>query len=190
MSVTVLCSIPTSAQNLSYGAANFYRSDNVTTYPITFPTQFQTTVAANLFIADSLDRTANNSALVVSHLAGAVKKQSANLYATKLAEQGFVTIALDLPTRGLSSGEPRNGVAPEQFSEAFSAAVDFLGIQDYVTIDRRRIGAVGVCGSGSYVVRAAKIDPRIRAVATSSMYDMGSAARNGLRHSLSLEQRP
>lgn len=86
------------AQNLSFGAGNFYRSDNVTTWPITFPTQFQTTVAANLFIPDNLTRSGNNSALVVSHPAGAVKEQSANLYATKMAEQGFVTIALDLPT--------------------------------------------------------------------------------------------
>lgn len=189
MGVSIFSSIPAAAQNMSYGAANFYRSDNVTTWPINFPTQFQTTVVANLFIADSLDRNANNSAIVVSHPAGAVKEQSANLYATKLAEQGFVTISLDLPTWGLSSGEPRNGVAPEQFAEAYSAAIDFLGLQDFVTIDRRRIGAVGICGSGSYAISAAKIDPRIAAVATSTMYDMGSAARNGLRHSMSLEQR-
>lgn len=125
----------------------------------------------------------------MSHPAGAVKEQSVNLYATKLAEQGFVTISIDLPTWGLSSGEPRNAAAPEQFAEAFSAAVDFLGVQGLVGVDRSRIGAVGICGSGSYVVSAAKIDPRIAAVATSSMYDMGSAARNGLRHSLSLQQR-
>ncbi|KAK4501765.1 hypothetical protein PRZ48_007574 [Zasmidium cellare] len=186
---TALYSIQSTAQNLSYGAANFYRSDNVTAWPITFPTQFQTTVAANLYIADSLNRNASQAALIVSHPAGAVKEQSANLYATKLAEQGFVTISLDLPTWGLSSGEPRNGVAPEQFSEAYSAAVDYLGIQDFVRIDRQRIGAIGICGSGSYVISAAKIDPRIAAVATSAMYDMGSAARNGIRHSFSLEQR-
>jgi fermentation-respiration switch protein FrsA (DUF1100 family) len=76
---------------------------------------------------------------------------------------------------------------PEIYSEDFSAAVDFLRTQPFV--DRERIGAIGVCGSGSFVISAAKIDPRIKAVATASMYDMGSAARNGLRHGQSLEQR-
>ncbi|KAF7173184.1 hypothetical protein CNMCM5623_005389 [Aspergillus felis] len=120
---------------------------------------------------------------------GAVKEQSANLYATKLAEQGFVTLSLDLQFWGGSSGEPRNAVAPDLYAEAFSAAVDYLGTQDFVAVDRQRIGAVGICGSGSFVISAAKIDPRIRAIATASMYDMGAVNRNGLRHSQNLTER-
>ena len=48
---------------------------------------------------------------------------------------------------------------------------------------------MGVCGSGSFVISAAKIDPRMKAIATVSMYDMGSASRNALNHSQTLEQR-
>ena len=53
----------------------------------------------------------------------------------------------------------------------------------------KEIGALGICGSGSFVISAAKIDPRIKAIATVSMYDMGAATRNGLKKSQSLEQR-
>ena len=76
---------------------------------------------------------------------------------------------------------------PDIYAEDFSAAVDFLGTRPFV--DRERIGVVGICGSGSFAISAAKIDPRMKAIATVSMYDMGAANRNGLRMSQSLEQR-
>jgi fermentation-respiration switch protein FrsA (DUF1100 family) len=104
-----------------------------------------------------------------------------------MAEQGFVTMSLDLSYWGESEGEPRSLVAPDVYTEDFSAAVDYLRTQSFV--DAERIGALGVCGSGSFVISAAKIDPRIKAVATVSMYDMGGASRNGLRHSVTPEQR-
>ena len=118
---------------------------------------------------------------------GAVKEQSANLYATKMAKQGYVTMSLDLAFWGGSDGQPRNAVSPDMYAESFSAAVDFLGSQAFV--DRQQIGAIGVCGSGSFVISAAKIDPRMKAIATVSMYDMGAANRNALSHSQTLEQR-
>jgi hypothetical protein len=118
---------------------------------------------------------------------GAVKEQSANLYATKMAEKGFVTLSVDLSFWGESEGQPRNVVSPDIYAEDFSAAVDFLGTRPFV--DRNRIGAIGICGSGSFVISAAKIDPRMKAIATVSMYDMGAANRNALKHSLTLEQR-
>ena len=96
-------------------------------------------------------------------------------------------MSIDLPFWGDSEGQPRNAVSPDIYAEAFSAAVDFLGTQPFV--DRNRTGAIGICGSGSFVISAAKIDPRIRAIATVSMYDMGAASRDALRHSQSVEQR-
>ena len=73
------------------------------------------------------------------------------------------------------------------YAEDFSAAVDFMGTRSFV--DRDRIGVIGICGSGSFVISAAKIDPRMKAIATVSMYDMGAANRNALKHSLTIEQR-
>ena len=171
----------------SRGADNFYASDRVTVQKVTFKNQYQMNVTGNLFVPNDLDRNAKNAAMVVGHPMGAVKEQSANLYAAKLAERGFVTMSLDLSYWGESEGQPRNLVAPDVYTEDFSAAVDYLRTQSFV--DTERIGALGVCGSGSFVISAAKIDPRIKAVATVSMYDMGGVNRNGLRGAMTPEMR-
>lgn len=169
------------------GANNFYQSDKVAVRKVIFKNQYRMAVAGNLFVPKNLDRSKKNPAILVGHPMGAVKEQSANLYATKMAELGFVALSLDLPFWGESEGQPRNAVAPDIYAEAFSAAVDFLGTQ--AMVDRERIGAIGVCGSGSFVISAAKIDPRMKAIATVSMYDMGAANRDALNHSQTLEQR-
>ena len=172
---------------LPSGADNFYTSNQVIVQQVSFKSQYRMTVTGTLFVPSTLDRKKRTPAIVVGHPIGAVKEQSANLYATKMAEQGFAAMSIDLPFWGESEGQPRNAVAPDFYAEAFSAAVDFLGTQPFV--DRNRIGGIGVCGSGSFIVSAAKIDPRLKAIATVSMYDMGAANRNALNHSLSVEQR-
>jgi fermentation-respiration switch protein FrsA (DUF1100 family) len=172
---------------MSNGADNFFKSDKVTMEKVSFNNQYQLKVVGNLFIPKSIGKSARSPAIIVGHPMGAVKEQSSNLYAQKLAEQGFVTLALDLSFWGESEGSPRNAVLPDLYAEDFSAAVDYLGTQTFV--DRQRIGVLGICGSGSFVISAAKIDPRMKAIATVSMYDMGAANRNGLKHSQTLEQR-
>jgi uncharacterized protein len=149
------------------GADNFYKSDKVTMQRVTFKNQYNMQVVGNLFIPKDLDQNTNHPAIIVGHPMGAVKEQSSNLYAQKLAEQGFITLSLDLSFWGESEGQPRNVVSPDIYAEDFSAAVDFLGTQPLV--DRNRIGVLGICGSGSFVISAAKIDPRMKAIATVSM---------------------
>ena len=173
--------------DMSNGANNFYTSDKVTVEKVTFNNQYGMPVAGNLFVPKQLAPASKNAALIVGHPMGAVKEQSANLYATKMAEQGFVTLSLDLSFWGESAGQPRNAVLPDLYAEDFSAAVDFLGTRPLV--DRERIGVIGICGSGSFAIAAAKIDPRLKAIATVSMYDMGAANRNGLKHGMTAEQR-
>ena len=175
------------AADLSNGADNFYTSEKVTVAKVAFNNQYGMKVVGNLFTPKGLDRSAKHAAIIVGHPMGAVKEQSANLYATKMAEQGFVALSLDLSFWGESAGTPRSAVSPDIYAEDFSAAVDFLGTQ--VFVDRQRIGVIGICGSGSFAISAAKIDPRLKAIATLSMYDMGAANRNGLKHAVTLEQR-
>lgn len=175
------------AQDSSGTADNFYKSDRVAIEKVTFKNQYRMSIAGNLFVPRGLDRNAKRPAIVVAHPMGAVKEQSANLYATKMAERGFVALSLDLPFWGESDGEPRNLVSPELYAESFSAAADFLGSRPMV--GKQCIGAIGICGSGSFVISAAKIDARLKAIATVSMYDMGAATRHGLRHSVTLDQR-
>ena len=188
MSLAIMVStMPAFAQGLSNGADNFYKSEKVTVQKVTFKNQYQMNVAGNLFVPNGMDRNAKNAAIIVGHPMGAVKEQSSNLYAAKLAERGFVTLSIDLSFWGESDGQPRNLVAPDIYTDDFSAAVDFLGTRAFV--DRERIAVLGICGSGSFAISAAKIDPRLKAVATVSMYDMGSANRNGLKKSQTIEQR-
>lgn len=158
------------------GAANFYVSDRVDRLPVRFRNPHGLQLAGNLFVPHGLDRRTRHPALVVGHPMGAVKEQSANLYATLMAERGFVTLSFDLPFWGESEGQPRQAVLPDLYADAFSAAVDHLSsAQPFV--DGARIGAIGVCASGGFVLSAAKIDPRLRAIATASLVDMGGAAR-------------
>ena len=180
-------SLTAGAADMSHGANNFYQSEQVSLERVTFKNQFQMTTVGNLYLPTKQSVNAKHPAIIVGHPMGAVKEQSSNLYAQKLAEQGFVTLAIDLSFWGESDGRPRNLVSPDIYAEDFSAAVDYLGAQGFV--DRNRIGVLGICGSGSFAISAAKIDPRMKAIATVSMYDMGAANRNGLKHGVSVEQR-
>lgn len=183
----LMASLSALGADMSNGANNFYKSEKVTMKKVTFNNQYQMKTAGNLFVPKDLKPGSKSAAIIVGHPMGAVKEQSSNLYAQKLAEQGFVTLAIDLSFWGESEGQPRNAVSSEIYAEDFSAAVDYLGTQTF--IDRNRIGVLGICGSGSFVISAAKIDPRMKAIATVSMYDMGAANRNGLKHSVTVEQR-
>lgn len=180
-------SLTAGAADMSHGANNFYKSEQVSLEQVSFKNQFQMNTVGNLFVPKNLSRNTRYPAVIVGHPMGAVKEQSSNLYAQKLAEQGFVTLAIDLSFWGESDGRPRNLVSPDIYAEDFSAAVDYLGAQGFV--DRDRIGVLGICGSGSFAISAAKIDPRMKAIATVSMYDMGAANRNGLKQGVTVAQR-
>ena len=122
-SVMSLIDLPfAKAQDMSNGANNFYKSDKVTVQKVTFKNQYQMNVAGNLFTPSDLDRSTKHPTIIVGHPMGAVKEQSANLYATKMAEQGFVAMSIDLPFWGESDGQSRNLVSPEAYAEAFSNA--------------------------------------------------------------------
>jgi uncharacterized protein len=160
----------------------FPESDRVDHRKVTFYNRLGITLVADLYIPKDLDRSRRHPALVVGPPFGAVKEQSSGLYAQTMAERGFVTLAHDPSYVGESGGQPHNIASSEALVEDFSAAVDFLGILGFV--DRQRIGVIGVCGSGGFGLAAAEIDPRIKAVATVSMYDIGQAKRQGLAESM------
>lgn len=174
------------AQGIIEGADNFYKSDKLNHQKVTFKNQYGMDIVANLYTPKDANASTGLPAIIAGHPNGAVKEQSSSLYAQKLAEQGFVTLAPDLTFWGESEGS-RNAVASDFYTEVFMASVDFLGTRPFV--DRERIGIVGICGSGGYAISAAKLDPRLKAIATVSMYDMGAVNRNGLNKSQTLEQR-
>jgi fermentation-respiration switch protein FrsA (DUF1100 family) len=156
----------------------FPQSASVTHRKVSFYNRLGIQIVADLYVPKNVDLTQKYPAIVVGGPYGAVKEQSAGLYAQTMAERGFVTLAHDPSYNGESGGQPHFTASSEALVEDFSAAVDFLGTKAFV--DRGRIGVIGVCGSGSFGLAAAETDPRIKAVATVSMYDIGQAHRQGL----------
>jgi fermentation-respiration switch protein FrsA (DUF1100 family)/alkylhydroperoxidase/carboxymuconolactone decarboxylase family protein YurZ len=154
---------------------------------VSFPNRIRINVAGNLFYPPNYDRNKKYPAIVVGHTFTGVKEQTSGLHALRLAELGYITLAFDASFWGESGGNPRNIEVPEIRVEDFSAAVDFLS--NHPPVDENRIGALGICGGGGYVVSATAIDHRIKAVATVSMYDLGRARRQGLGDAISYEQR-
>ena len=166
-----------SSDSLSWDKT-FPQSDKVIHQKVSFNNRLGINLVADLYLPKNLDRSKKHPAIVVGGPYGAVKEQSAGLYAQTMAERGFVTIAHDPSYNGESGGQPHFTASFEALVEDFSAAVDFLGTKPFV--DRERIGVIGVCGSGSFGLAAAETDSRIKAVATVSMYDIGQAHRQGL----------
>lgn len=133
------------------------------------------TVVGNLFLPENFNENGQYPAIVVCHPAGGVKEQTAGTYAEQLAGQGYVTIAYDASFQGESGGEPRQMENPYIRVEDISAAVDFLTTLPYV--DNNRIGGLGICAGGGYMVAADMRDRRIKSVGTVSAVNIGEGFR-------------
>lgn len=164
----------------------FELSDKVTRQKVTFKNRYGITISADLYTPKD---TGNQKfpALVISGPFGAVKEQSSGFYANELASRGFVTLAFDPSFTGESGGDVRNVASPDIFTEDFSAAVDYIDLMK--TVDRNKIGVLGICGLGGMAITATGSDSRIKAVATASMYDMSRSISRSYKDSYTREQR-
>lgn len=138
---------------------------------IHFHNRFGMKLAGDLYYPKDIDEAKKYPALIVGAPYGGVKEQGPAVYANQLAQRGFVVLTFDQVYMGESAGEPRHLSSPELFAESFSAGVDFLGIQ-VPFVDRDKIGVIGICGSAGFALCAAAVDPRMKAVVTTSMYDI------------------
>ena len=164
----------------------FPKSENVDHQKVTFRNRYGLTLSGDLYLPKSRSDQ-RLAALVVGGPFGAVKEQSSGLYAQTMAERGFATLAFDPSFTGESGGEPRNVASPDINTEDFSAAVDFLGL--HPSVDRERIGVIGICGWGGMALNAVAVDKRVKAVVASTMYDMTRVMSRGYNDSVALEQR-
>lgn len=153
----------------------FPKSEKVDHTKVTFHNRYGITLAADLY----KPKTYNGKlpAIAICGPFGAVKEQSSGLYAQKLAENGFLTIAFDPSYTGESGGTPRYVASPDINTEDFCSAIDFLSVQE--NVDPNRLGIIGICGWGGMALNAAAIDTRIKATVTSTMYDMSRVNANG-----------
>lgn len=164
----------------------FKQSDKVTRQKVSFKNRYGITLTGDLYLPKNRGNEPL-AALVICGPFGAVKEQSSGLYAQTMAERGFATLAFDPSFTGESGGEPRNVASPDINTEDFSAGVDYLGIQPFV--DRNKIGIIGICGFGGFALNATAVDKRVKAVATSTMYDMTRVMSKGYNDAVTLEQR-
>ncbi|MBK8699425.1 MAG: alpha/beta hydrolase [Saprospiraceae bacterium] len=164
----------------------FTLSDNVTRTAVTFKNRFGITLSGDLYLPK---KSGNEKlpALAISGPFGAVKEQSSGLYANQMAERGFAVVAFDPSYTGESGGEPRNIASSDINTEDFSAAVDFLGLQK--NVDRNKIGIIGICGFGGFALNAVAVDKRVKAVATTSLYNIPRVMSNGYNDANTVEQR-
>lgn len=164
----------------------FQKSDKVDHQKVTFTNRYGITLAADLYLPKNRG-SERLGAIAISGPFGAVKEQSSGLYAQTMAERGYITLAFDPSYTGESGGEPRNLASPDINTEDFSAAVDYLGLLP--TVDRERIGIIGICGFAGMGLNAAAVDKRIKAVVTTSMFDMSRVMAKGYYDALTREQR-
>ena len=135
------------------------------------------TMAGNVFLPPGFDANRKYQTIVVVHPGGGVKEQTAGLYAQRLAQQGFVTLAFDASHQGASGGMPRFLDDPMKRVGDIYSAVDYLTTLPYV--DATRIGALGICAGSGHTIKATTTDRRIKAVAVVSAVDVGAASRKG-----------
>ena len=154
----------------------FAKSDKVDVQKVNFKNRYGITLVGDLYIPKER-KEKKLPAIAVAGPFGAVKEQASGLYAQKMAENGFITLAFDPSYTGESGGEPRNVSSPEINTEDFSAAVDYLINRDDVNPDG--IGIIGICGFGGFGLNAAAIDTRIKGTVAVTMYDMTRVTANG-----------
>jgi len=174
----LLCSCNQTTNNMTLTQnwdKTFALSDKVSHEKVTFTTNYGFTLAADLYIPKNAS--GRMPALAVSGPFGAVKEQCSGLYAMTMAELGYITLAFDPSFTGESSGEPRRTASPDINTEDFLAAVDYLSQRS--DVDAEKIGIIGICGWGGIALNAAAQDPRIKATAAMTMYDMSRVNGNG-----------
>jgi fermentation-respiration switch protein FrsA (DUF1100 family) len=143
---------------------------------VTFPNQF-TNMAGTLFTPPNPEKSEKYPALVVAHPFGGVKEQTAGIYARKMAEKGYVTLAFDASHKGESGGYPRDTENPAERMEDIRCAIDYLTTLPMA--DEDRIGLLGICAGGSYVLGVAPTELRAKSIASVSLWDLGMMAREG-----------
>ncbi len=162
------------------GAITQKEKGKVNIHPVTYQLN-GITIAANVYTPAGYEASKKYPAVVVAHPNGGIKEQTAGLYAQRLAEEGYVTIAADAAYQGASGGEPRHTDKPAFRIEDIHGMADF--ITKYAGVDANRLGVLGICGGGGYTLKAAQSDKRFKAVATLSMFNSGEVRRNGFQNS-------
>lgn len=181
-----LCAVINNSYSQTKEHYTFELSDKLTRTKVEFKNRYGITLVADMYMPKKKSST-KLPAIAVSGPFGAVKEQTAGLYGMRMAERGFLTIVFDPSYTGESGGKPRYVASPDINTEDFSAAVDFLSINE--NVDPEKIGIIGICGWGGMAINAAAMDTRIKATVASTMYDMSRVNAYGYNDSMDADAR-
>jgi hypothetical protein len=135
-------------------------------------------ISAFLLFPTNFDQRKQYPTIVSVHPFGSCKEQTSSaVYGKALAEQGYVVIAYDASYQGESGGSPRWIEDPTQRVEDISHVIDYAVTLPYV--DANRVGVIGVCGGGGYVLSATLTEKRIKAVVGITPVNLGRLFREG-----------
>ena len=116
--------------------------------------------------------------MISVHPFGSCKEQTSSaVYGKALAELGYVVIAFDASFQGESGGLPRYLEDPSQRVEDISRVIDYAVTLPYV--DENRIGGLGICGGGGYIINSALTEKRLKAVVGITPVNLGRLFREG-----------
>ncbi|WP_252347962.1 alpha/beta hydrolase [Shewanella algae] len=135
-------------------------------------------MAAFILLPDGFDAAKRYPTMVSVHPFGSCKEQTSSaVYGKALAELGYVVIAFDASFQGESGGMPRYVEDPTQRVEDISRVIDYAVTLPYV--DETRIGGLGICGGGGYILNSALTEKRLKAVVGITPVNVGRLFREG-----------
>ncbi|RLT96049.1 alpha/beta hydrolase [Ketobacter sp.] len=135
-------------------------------------------MSALILFPPNFDDAKQYPTIVSVHPFGSCKEQTSSaVFGKALAEAGFVVIAYDASFQGESGGTPRYVEDPTQRVEDISRVIDYAVTLPFV--DAERIGGIGICGGGGYVINAALTEKRIKAVVGITPVNVGRLFREG-----------
>ncbi len=135
-------------------------------------------MSALILVPEAFDESKRYPTMISVHPFGSCKEQTSSaVYGKALAELGYVVIAFDASFQGESGGAPRYVEDPSQRVEDISRVIDYAVTLPYVDADR--IGGLGICGGGGYILNSALTEKRLKAVVGITPVNVGRLFREG-----------
>ncbi|ENK3143015.1 alpha/beta hydrolase [Vibrio alginolyticus] len=135
-------------------------------------------MSALILFPEGFNESKRYPTMISVHPFGSCKEQTSSaVYGKALAELGYVVIAFDASFQGESGGLPRYVEDPSQRVEDIRRVIDYAVTLPYV--DENRIGGLGICGGGGYMINSALTEKRLKAVVGITPVNLGRMFREG-----------